>query len=121
MLCAAAMVLRMGLTAAWASVLGVLLVAQALHALTFAAHHAAVMALLSRHFPGRLRGRGQALYTVLGYGFPGVLGGLAGGALSSRWGLSSLYGLSAVVGALALFCAWRAHVAHRQLTLSDEA
>jgi PPP family 3-phenylpropionic acid transporter len=33
-------------------------------------------------FPGRLRGRGQALYTVFGYGIPGVLGGVAGGALS---------------------------------------
>ena len=29
----------------------------------------------------RLRGRGQALYTVLAYGLPGVVGALAGGAL----------------------------------------
>lgn len=113
MLCAAAMVLRMGLTATWATSLWVLILAQTLHALTFAAHHASVMALLSQYFPGRLRGRGQALYTVLGYGFPGVLGGLAGGALSEAYGLPALYGLSAGVSTLALLCAWRAHVAHR--------
>ena len=40
----------------------------ALHALTFAAQHTACIAVITRHFPGRLRGRGQALYTVLGYG-----------------------------------------------------
>jgi PPP family 3-phenylpropionic acid transporter len=54
---------------------GALLLAQALHAFTFATHHTVCIALLSHHFPGRLRGRGQALYTVIAYGFPGVLGG----------------------------------------------
>ena len=42
--------------------------AQLTHAVTFAAHHAACIALVSKHFPGRLRGRGQALYSALGYG-----------------------------------------------------
>ena len=107
MLCGAAMVLRLGLTATSASVLGLLLLAQCLHALTFAAHHAACIALLSHHFPGRLRGRGQALYTVIGYGFPGVLGGLAGGALSSRFGLGSVYWASFVLALLATLCSYR--------------
>jgi PPP family 3-phenylpropionic acid transporter len=109
-LCGAAMVLRLGLTAGSASVLGLLLLAQALHALTFAAHHTVCIALLSHHFPGRLRGRGQALYTVIGYGFPGVLGGLAGGAISERFGLSSVYGASVAMSVLATLCAvqvWR--------------
>ena len=52
--------------------------AQTLHAISFAAHHSVCIALISHYFPGRLRGRGQALYTVIGYGFPGVLGGVAG-------------------------------------------
>ncbi len=112
MLCGAAMVLRLGLTATSASVLGLLLLAQCLHALTFAAHHTACIALLSHHFAGRLRGRGQALYTVIGYGFPGVLGGLAGGALSSRFGLGSVYWACLVLAVLATLCSyrvWRSH------------
>jgi PPP family 3-phenylpropionic acid transporter len=105
--CSLAMLLRLGLTASSASVLGLLLLAQALHALTFAAHHTVCIALLSHHFPGRLRGRGQALYTVIGYGFPGVLGGLAGGAISVRFGLSAVYWVCLAMSALATLCAWR--------------
>ncbi len=86
-LCALAAVLRMGLTAAWAGLWPVLLLAQALHGLTFAAHHAVCIALLSHHFPGLQRGRGQALYAVLGYGLPGVLAGLGAGCSvrASAW------------------------------------
>jgi PPP family 3-phenylpropionic acid transporter len=109
-LCSAAMMLRMGITATSASVLAALLLAQALHAFTFATHHTVCIALLSHHFPGRLRGRGQALYTVVAYGFPGVLGGLAGGALSARYGLVSVYWASVVTSVIATGCAftvWR--------------
>ncbi len=108
--CSAAMVLRMALTTAWADVLWVLLLAQAIHALTFAAHHTACIALLSHHFPGRLRGRGQALYTVIAYGFPGVLGGLLGGVLSERWGLQSVFAasvLTSLVATAAAYKVWR--------------
>ena len=111
-LCSAAMVLRMGLTASSAQVLVLLVVAQTLHALTFATHHTVCIALLSQHFSGRLRGRGQALYTVIGYGFPGVIGGLAGGMLSTHYGLASVYWASMVISALAVACAlgaWRHH------------
>jgi PPP family 3-phenylpropionic acid transporter len=111
------MLLRMGLTAQWAQFLWVLLFAQALHALTFAAHHTVCIALLSHHFPGRLRGRGQALYTVVAYGFPGVIGGLLGGLLSDRLGLASVYWASMVTSAIATaaaFKVWRHHPpAHR--------
>ena len=51
----------MTMTASLASVLWVLVVAQALHAITFAAHHSACMTLVSHHFSGGLRARGQAL------------------------------------------------------------
>ena len=108
--CSAAMVLRMALTTVWADVLWVLLLAQAIHALTFAAHHTACIALLSHHFPGRLRGRGQALYTVIAYGFPGVLGGLLGGVLSERWGLQSVFAasvLTSLVATAAAYKVWR--------------
>jgi PPP family 3-phenylpropionic acid transporter len=112
MVCAGATALRMGLTSLPALGLLGLLLAQCLHALTFAAHHTVCQALLSHHFPGRLRGRGQALYTVVGYGFPGVLAGLTGGALSAAYGLNSVYLLAMVVSLVALFCAWRAWRCH---------
>lgn len=109
-LCGAAMVVRMGLTAFGASVLGVLVIAQLLHAMTFAAHHAVCIALISEHFPARLRGRGQALFTVIGYGFTGVLGSLGGGWLSAQFGLATVYGASLVMAAVGTACAvkvWR--------------
>ncbi len=106
-ICAAAMVLRMALTTWAAQWLLALLLAQVLHALTFATQHTVCIALLSHHFPGRLRGRGQALYASIGYGVPGVLGALGGGALSDAWGLSSVYAISIATACTACFCAWR--------------
>ena len=104
------MVLRMGLTAMWADVLWVLLLAQVLHAMTFATHHTVCIALISHHFPGRLRGRGQALYTVIAYGFPGVLGALVGGVISEHWGLQSVFAasvLTSILATAAAFKVWR--------------
>ena len=106
-LCALATALRMEMTAVGAGSLLVLFLAQALHAWTFAAHHTVCIALVSEYFPGRLRGRGQALYTVVAYGVPGVLGALAGGAVGDVWGLEAVFGLAGLSGALAAVCAWR--------------
>lgn len=107
MVCSAIMVLRMGITASSASVIVLLVAAQMLHACTFAAHHTVCIALLSHHFPGRLRGRGQALYTVIGYGFPGVLGGLAGGFISTKYGLAGVYNASIATSLIAFLCAYK--------------
>lgn len=88
-----------------------LVLAQLTHAVTFAAHHGACIALVSRFFPGRLRGRGQALYSALGYGLSGLVGGVGGGWLIDRHGFGALYGAAALAGVLALGCvglAWRA-------------
>ncbi|MEY2683212.1 MAG: putative 3-phenylpropionic acid transporter [Pseudomonadota bacterium] len=87
----ALMALRMCGTAAWGHLLWVLVLAQVLHAVTFAAHHTACVAWLGRHFPGRLRGRGQALYAMVGYGLSGVLGGVLGGWVSTQWGLPAVF------------------------------
>ena len=114
-LCSAVMLLRMVMTAAWADVLWVLLLAQTLHAITFATHHTACIALISHHFPGRLRGRGQALYTVIAYGFPGVLGALLGGVISEHWGLQSVFVascLTSLVATAAAYKVWRLQHPH---------
>ena len=91
----------------------VLVLTQATHAVTFAAHHAACIATVDRNFPGRLRGRGQALYSTLGYGVSGVLGGLAGGAFSQRWGFPAVFAAAALVAAAGFGCYWRARVLGR--------
>jgi PPP family 3-phenylpropionic acid transporter len=106
-LCSFVMLLRMGLTAAWADVLWVLLLAQTLHAITFATHHTVCIALISHHFPGRLRGRGQALYTVIAYGFPGVFGALLGGLISEHWGLQSVFVASVLTSGVATATAYK--------------
>ncbi|MBL0920481.1 MAG: MFS transporter [Hydrogenophaga sp.] len=99
--------LRMAVTAGLPSVWPLLALAQLLHAITFAAHHTVCMAWITEHFPGRLRGRGQALYSVLGYGLSGVSGGLLGGVISSRFGLASVFWVGMGCGAVAALCALR--------------
>ncbi|MFO1272996.1 MAG: MFS transporter [Rubrivivax sp.] len=97
-------VLRFALVAAFGQSVVALVVAQLLHAVTFAAQHAACIALLSRWFPGPLRGRGQALYTTLGYGASGVLGGLGGGWLSARFGFAAVFWAAAATALVAWAC-----------------
>jgi MFS transporter, PPP family, 3-phenylpropionic acid transporter len=111
-ICSLLALMRFALTAQWGGTLWVLLAAQAMHAVSFAAHHTVCTALLSHHFPGRTRGRGQALYTVIGYGIPGVLGSWAGGLISEVWGLRSVFWICCGIALLASFCAvkvWRLH------------
>lgn len=104
---ALASALRFAATAAFGAELWVLVAAQGLHAVTFAAQHTACIALISRYFPGRLRGRGQALYSLIGYGLSGVIGGLGGAALASRFGYASVFWAAAVAALLAALCCWR--------------
>jgi PPP family 3-phenylpropionic acid transporter len=101
--------LRFGLVALWGEHLALLLLLQLTHALTFAMQHTACTAVVNKHSDGALRGRGQALYAVLGYGISGVLGGVAGGALTQHWGYASVFGAAAVCGAIGAGCAWQAH------------
>jgi PPP family 3-phenylpropionic acid transporter len=107
---ALATALRFGLTAAFASSLLVLVLAQCLHALTFAAQHTACIALVTRYFPGPLRGRGQALYSVLGYGCSGVLGSLAGAWGVSHFGYASVFWVAALAALGSALCCWRSLV-----------
>lgn len=104
---AATSALRFGAMAWLSQSTTVLVFAQALHAVTFAAQHAACIAVIDRHFAGALRGRGQALYATLGYGASGVVGGVAGGAISQRFGFPAVFGAAAVVSLVAFVCCWR--------------
>lgn len=112
--------LRFALTAAFGGSMVVLVFAQSLHAITFAAQHVACIVLINRHFPGPLRGRGQALYTTLGYGIPGVLGGIGGGWLSSRIDFTAVFWAASVAAVLGWACA-RASSRHARATASAPA
>jgi PPP family 3-phenylpropionic acid transporter len=112
-LAAALSVLRFVAVAAFGEVPAVLVGAQLLHAVTFAGQHAACIQLLSRYFPGPLRGRGQALYTTLGYGISGVIGGVAGGWLSTTHGFPAVFWAAALAALAGLVCAVLAGRAER--------
>jgi PPP family 3-phenylpropionic acid transporter len=105
---AAVAVLRFAATALGGAVWPLLVLAQALHAVTFAAHHAACIAHVQSYFPERLRGRGQALYTTLGYGASGVIGGVGGGWLVSWGGFSAVFWAASLCAVAAWLCARRA-------------
>jgi MFS transporter, PPP family, 3-phenylpropionic acid transporter len=105
--CGLAAVVRMAMIGGMSQWLVALFLAQMLHALTFAAHHTACIAVVSQYFPGRLRGRGQALFTVVGYGFGGAIGVLAGGAIAERWGFGAVFWVAAALCAVGTYCAWR--------------
>ncbi len=107
MVCGATTVVRFVITSAFPGWLAALFLAQGLHAVTFAAHHTTSIAIITRHFPGNLRGRGQALFTIVGYGLSGVIGVVAGGWFVGRFGYQALYAAAAVLGLLATLCAWR--------------
>lgn len=106
-LAAALSVLRFAATAAAGAVPVVLVLAQLTHAVTFAGHHASCIALIHRLFPGRLRARGQALYSVLGYGLSGVIGGFTAGWLIEHQGFEAAFWASAGCGLVAWVCARR--------------
>jgi PPP family 3-phenylpropionic acid transporter len=101
------LVLRMVLIAFGAESLWVLALAQVLHTVTFAIHHSVCISWLSKHFPARLRGRGQALYSIIGYGATGFLGALGGGVISEQLGLSAVFYGAIPVSLLAVLGAWR--------------
>ena len=105
-----AAVLRFILIGWTVDVVGLLLFAQVLHALTFGAYHAASVGLVHEFFKGRHQSKGQALFGSFTYGAGGVLGGLASGPIWQHWGASALYSFSAAMALLGLFLmVWQSH------------
>jgi MFS transporter, PPP family, 3-phenylpropionic acid transporter len=71
--------LRWALMAGVAEVFWWLLIAQGLHAFSFALHHAAAIRFIHQHFPAHEQSRGQSLYVGFGFGAGGALGAYATG------------------------------------------
>ena len=78
-----------------------LILAQIMHAATFAAHHSASTKLIQTWFAGPLQARGQALFTTIAYGFGGTLGGLCAGWIWDSLGPHQVFGMAAVACAVA--------------------
>jgi len=91
--------LRFVLIGEFAQVPALLVLAQILHAATFAVHHSASILTIQRWFHGRATARGQALYVSIGYGFGGTAGSLLAAWLWSAIGPSAAF-LSSSIAAL---------------------
>jgi PPP family 3-phenylpropionic acid transporter len=63
----------------WVDTLPLLLLAQVLHAATYGLFHASAIHVVHHVFPGKLQGRGQALYSGVSFGLGGALGSLLSG------------------------------------------
>ncbi|KQX01228.1 MFS transporter [Massilia sp. Root418] len=112
MLACSAAVLRFIMIGAGAHWLALLVLAQLLHAATFALHHSSSVLAMQRWFAGPLQARGQALYISISYGVGGTLGGLGLSQCWERLGAESVYyvaaGLAAcAAGAAALSFRWQ--------------
>ena len=88
-------------------VLVALLFAQLLHAATFGTFHGAAIELVRRQFPGRLQGRGQALYSSMSFGLGGALGSLASGFAWQGLGSGPSFLLAALTALAGAAVAWR--------------
>jgi MFS transporter, PPP family, 3-phenylpropionic acid transporter len=92
-------VLRFAMIGAGAQWLALLVLAQLLHAATFAAHHCACVLTMQRWFAGALQARGQALYMSLAYGIGGTLGGLFMSLCWKQLGPPAVYFAAALLAA----------------------
>lgn len=91
--------LRWLLIAGLAGNLPVLVFAQTLHAASYGIYHAAAIHMVFRFFPGRLQGRGQALYSSVGFGLGGALGALASGYVWSGVAPAAAFVMGAALAA----------------------
>lgn len=78
--------------------LWLIVLAQLMHASTFAIYHASAVALVGRHFGADAQARGQAIYISLSFGLGGFIGGVGSGLAWESLGASTTYCLSAAAG-----------------------
>lgn len=98
--------LRWLLTALFVDSLPVLLFSQLLHAASYGLFHATAIHMIFSMFPGRLQGRGQALYASFSFGLGGAVGALFSGYIWESWGASWSFGMAAITSLLALLIAF---------------
>ncbi len=89
-------VLRFSMIGLGVSSLWVLVLAQTLHAATFGSFHAASVAIIHQYFKGRHQAKGQAIYSSVGYGLGGTIGGVSGGYALQYLGGETTFILAAI-------------------------
>ena len=81
-----------------------LLIAQAMHGLTFGVHHAAAIAAVNEWFPKHIHARGQALYSSLSFGGGGLFGGIVSGLVWEPLGAGWAFTLGSIFALAGWFC-----------------
>ena len=100
-------VVRWLLIGGFPGLLAVLVPAQLLHAATFGAYRAAAIHLVHHYFPGRVQGRGQALYASLSFGAGGALGTFFSGWAWTPLGGRVTFALASLAALAGAIAAWR--------------
>ncbi len=85
--------------------LGVLILAQALHAASFGSFHAVAIQMVYRFFTGRHQHRGQAIYGSASFGLGGAVGSLYSGYTWTALGSTISFDIAAVLAGLAFVVA----------------
>lgn len=100
----AAAVVRFLMIGWGAESLALLLMAQAMHGLTFGVHHAASIAAVNQWFPRHIHARGQALYSSISFGGGGLFGGIVSGLVWDPLGAGWAFTLGALFALAGWFC-----------------
>lgn len=99
--------LRWAIIGAYVDNLTMVILAQTLHAASFAIYHAVAIELIYRYFAGRHQGKGQALYSSLSFGLGGAAGSLYAGYLWDGLGGAATFMGAGIFSTLAFIIAWR--------------
>lgn len=88
-------------------VLSLLIFAQLLHAASFGTFHVAAIAWVHHYFTGKNQGRGQALYSSIGFGAGGAIGSLFSGYFWVSPGPTATFSMAAFATTIAFFISLR--------------
>ncbi|MGB3919477.1 MFS transporter [Thiothrix litoralis] len=81
----------------WVDNMPILMLSQLFHAATYGLFHASAIHLIHYQFPGKLQGRGQALYSGLSYGAGGAVGSLLSGYAWEYWGAADTFYIATLI------------------------
>lgn len=86
--------------------LWILVIAQLLHAASFGLYHAVGIQLFHRYFPGRLQGRGQALYSSISFGAGLAIGSWISGIVWDAVNPLATFYMATGISVLSVIVAW---------------
>lgn len=99
-------VLRWSLLAFWPENILLVIIAQLLHAATFGSLHAVGIALVHYYFPDNMKGRGQALFSSIGFGIGGAAGAIVAGLIWESHGAQVTFSVAALISLVAIVLAY---------------